>query len=1044
MDFSNHYSFRGTLVDSLTRDLVGPLESDPADEVLSDAPITRYVAGVLFPRDEGNIDPSQDIPVAGNGSAGAKLDETAPDDPPVAMANVRYPSSMGLTFAVDSRTCSSIAVNVSAARYEPLERGPSGEEHWKRIPLACIPVVINVLQPVEDKRPEVADGLQLFYRVRTADPDGIVAVTVVLINTQRRPHTGRRDVLCFFQPRICVQGHGGGGSPFVSRRGKMPEDCEEDILSSQLLYRDTAAIATGHGCSVEWTPDRADSLRATKITTTFVPRFELLLADTNPAIDGPHLSMAFLAQSERPLVLQGLRRLASGYEKWIDALRNESLPRQPGLASTAAKHIEGCTLALERMRAGIDALESNADMWESFRLANRAMLEQRSRTVWLKGGRVSPAPIADEKHRWRPFQLAFILLCIESIGNPASSHRDTADLLWFPTGGGKTEAYLGLIAFTIFLRRLRRGAASAGVTVIMRYTLRLLTIQQFERAALLICCCEHVRRSHRTLSASPITVGLWVGQGGTPNTLADTRIALDRLGRGESRSLEGSNPMQLQSCPWCGEPLTIRNYYIAKQQPRLVVACRCKGCDFESGLPVYLIDEDIYNYRPTLLIATADKFASLPWRDKVSSIFGNESECDPPELIIQDELHLISGPLGTLTGLYETAVDALCIRGSRRAKVIASTATIRRADSQTRGLFDRRVAQFPPPGLRVRDSYFAVEAPRESKGTRLYLGVMAPAVSQTTLLVRVYAALLHYGATLEAAASVRDAYWTLVGYFNSLRVLGGARMQVQDDVAERIALLARTADTSPRTIDNRIELTSREPSGEIPAHLQRMAVSLPSTDALDVILATNMISVGVDVDRLGLMAVMGQPQSTSEYIQATSRVGRQTPGLVVTMFNAARSRDRSHYESFVEYHSTLYRQVEATSVTPFSARARDRGLHAVLVSLARLMIPELRPNDSAASVAQHLDKLHHIKDLMVQRVTNVAADEADATSAQIDRIIREWIQRAERQPNLAFQDLKHPDRALLIDMADEHGDEGLPTLWSLRDVDMSSNLYLVS
>jgi hypothetical protein len=1043
MDFGNHYLFRGELVDSLTRDLVGPLECDPADELITDAPITRYVAGVLFPRDEGNIDPSQDIPTNGNGSEGAKLDETSPDDPPVAMANVRYPSSMGLTFAVDSRRCSGIVIKVSAARYESIERGPSGEEQWKRILLPCAPVDINVLQPVEDKRQEVADGLQLFYRVRRADPDGIVSVTVVLINVHKRPAIGLRDGLCFFQPRIRVEGHDIGDSPFVSRRGRIPDDCEADILSSHLLYRDTAAIAVGHGCSVEWTDDRADSLRATTVATSFVPSFELLLADTNPAIDGPHLSMTFLAQGERTLVLQGLRRLASGYESWITDLRTEPIPQEPGLASAATKHIEGCTLALERIRAGIDALESNADMWDSFRLANRAMLEQRSRTVWLKSGRTSPAPIADENHRWRPFQLAFILLCIESIGNPMSADRDTADLLWFPTGGGKTEAYLGLVAFTVFLRRLRRGATSAGVTVIMRYTLRLLTIQQFERAALLICCCEYVRRSHRTLSAVPITVGLWVGQGGTPNTLANTRIALDRLGRGDSRSIEGSNPMQLQSCPWCGELLTIRNYYIANQQPRLVVACRCKGCEFESGLPVYLIDEDIYNYRPTLLIATADKFASLPWRDKVASIFGNKGECDPPELIIQDELHLISGPLGTLTGLYETAVDALCTKGCHRAKVIASTATIRRADSQTRGLFDRPVAQFPPPGLRVRDSYFAVEASRKTKGTRLYVGVMAPAVSQTTLLVRVYAALLHYAATLQGDPAVRDAYWTLVGYFNSLRVLGGARMQVQDDVTERIALLAHTAGTSPRAIDNRIELTSREPSGEIPAHLQRMSVALPSDDAIDVILATNMISVGVDVDRLGLMAVMGQPQSTSEYIQATSRVGRQTPGLVVTIFNAARSRDRSHYESFVEFHSTLYRQVEATSVTPFSARARDRGLHAVLVSLARLMIPELRSNEAAASVAQHLDKLHRVKELIVQRVTNVAADEAGATSEQIDQIIQEWVQRAGRQANLVYQDFKNPDRALLVDMAGEHGDDGLPTLWSLRDVDMSSNLYLV-
>jgi ATP-dependent helicase YprA (DUF1998 family) len=463
-----------------------------------------------------------------------------------------------------------------------------------------------------------------------------------------------------------------------------------------------------------------------------------------------------------------------------------------------------------------------------------------------------------------------------------------------------------------------------------------------------------------------------------------------------------------------------------------------------------VVDEDIYNFRPTLLIATADKFASLPWRDRFIELFNRgDGVALPPELIIQDELHLISGPLGTLAGLYETAIDLLATHEGVVPKIVASTATIRRAGTQVGALFARDLRQFPPPALDARDSFFAVEAEPSRVGTRLYVGLMTPATSQSTLMIRVYAALLQGAATLNAPSDdgVRDPYWTLVGYFNSLRVLGGARMQVQDDVNDRLDLLARAAGSEARAIDQRIELTSREPSGDIPGHLEHLTLAYPDERALDVVLATNMISVGVDIDRLGLMVVMGQPQSTSEYIQATSRVGRQYPGLVVTLFNAARSRDRSHYESFVAYHSALYRQVESTSVTPFSARARDRGLHAVLVGLARMLIPDLRSNDGASRIAQHLDDVRVVRDAILERVARVAPDELEASLRQLDTLIEDWVRRAGEVVDLRYFDKREPEKALLVDAArggEAGSEEALPTLWSLRDVDQSSNLYLVA
>jgi ATP-dependent helicase YprA (DUF1998 family) len=636
---------------------------------------------------------------------------------------------------------------------------------------------------------------------------------------------------------------------------------------------------------------------------------------------------------------------------------------------------------------------------------------------------------------------------LESVSEAGSEDRALADLLWFPTGGGKTEAYLALIAFTVFLRRLRRRVSGngAGVTAIMRYTLRLLTIQQFERAALLICSCEAIRLSEPGLGDRPISIGLWVGRTGAPNTLQEARRALDKLRRGDRVTLDEGNPIQLKACPWCGTLLQPKHYYIAQTNPRLVIGCRSPGCIFQNELPVHVVDEDVYRARPTLLVATADKFASLPWRESVASLFdGGADGGEPPELIVQDELHLISGPLGTLAGLYETAVDLLCSRNGSQPKVIASTATIRRAASQTNSLYNRGVRQFPPPGLDARDSYFSVEVPRERRGARLYVGLMAPGASQTTLLVRAYSALLQYASVLAGTDDVRDPYWTLVGYFNSLRVLGGARMQVQDDVSERMAVLAAEGGAEKRPIENRIELTSREPSGDIPGHLRQMAVSLPSPETLDVILATNMISVGVDIDRLGLMVVMGQPPSTSEYIQATSRVGRKFPGLIVTLYNASRSRDRSHYEQFVDYHSALYRQVESSSVTPFSARARDRGLHAVFVALARLLVPELAPRSAAGRVVHVLDKLEPVKERIVGRVAQVAPEESGATARQLEEIQSEWVNRAREVPGLVFDDREHPEQSLLVDAGRSGDVEGpFPTLWSLRDVDLASGLYLV-
>jgi Helicase conserved C-terminal domain len=862
--------------------------------------------------------------------------------------------------------------------------------------------------------------------------DTTAAVTVALVN-ETPEGAVVRDLSALFQCSLSVSA--GGDDVFVARPTIMaPGVDDQDLRSYELLYRHAKSFAVGHGCSAAWDGTNPDHKSA--VRSAAVPMRPVGVAESNDEIASTAFSLKRVSEMPKVELLGALRDFCAEYAVWIEKLTADVPGLDARLGDTAHAHVDQCRAVHSRMLDGVALLDESSRALEAFRLMHDAMLEQRARTEWIRSDRVTELT-RDERPAWRPFQLAFILLCLRGVANDGHPDRRIADLLWFPTGGGKTEAYLGLIAFTIFHRRLRGG--HGGVTVLMRYTLRLLTIQQFARATLLICCCEKLRRERDDLGDDPISIGLWVGEAGTPNTRADAKRAVDRLSKGQTPTK--GNPKQLSACSWCGSTLDSTHYWMGDYPPRLVVGCRRPDCEFNKGLPVFLVDDDIYDYRPSLVLATSDKFASMPWRDRCRDLFNLGSPEPPPELIVQDELHLISGPLGTLAGLYETAVDLLCRHEGASPKVIASTATIRRATGQTRALFDREMMQFPPSGLDARDSYFAVEAPPERRGDRLYVGLLAPAASHATLMIRVYARLLQSAKDVDAPREVRDAYWTLLGYFNSLRVLGGARMQVQDDVVDRLGLIARGRE--PRETDHGvIEMTSRIESGDIPKHLALMEKPLP--DAIDVVLATNMISVGVDIDRLGLMVVMGQPQSTSEYIQATSRVGRRHPGLVAVLYNGARSRDRSHYEAFSGYHSALYRQVESTSVTPFSSRARDRALHAVLVAVSRLTIPALAGNQGAAAVGGSLPEVAAVRDAIVARVASASPEEADRTRAELDAVIEMWRARAADQPDLVYSDWERPTKSLLVETSKATDTSGaFATLFSLRDVDVESPLELV-
>ncbi|MFF8098993.1 helicase-related protein [Streptomyces sp. NPDC016640] len=1069
---SEHYRVRDEeLLAGLRRELFGPTEeSGPEDraEVLPhDAPIDRYLTGVLYPRASRERRAENAAEQDGLDAAPVLVREDAEEAGAAQEAGVsgdKRPSSMGLTFAVAPAISDTIVVSTNAAVYEPTDADGNPvparraeartvaeqRERWRRKELQLPEKTIDVTVPTPGELIDlVPDKVALHVIVRRPDPvTGTVTVTVTLINRQKVGERDLQDAFALFQCGLTVWA-ADGSSAFVERPA--PDAAHDpEIATSRLLHRHAPTFAVGHGCAAawDWVPSPigvTDSIPAAvpEVRSEFVPSVEVLLTDSNPEIDSSSLSMLGLAEKPDTEVLAALEALATGYEGWIARKSAEagSLADSPH-EQPARAQVDACRDALGRIREGIGLLRTKPDLMRAFRLANRAMADQRARSAWVKGGRIgNPDPSAG---RWRPFQIAFLLLCMAGIDDPEHDDRKISDLLWFPTGGGKTEAYLGLIALTSFLRRIRKGADGGGVTVLMRYTLRLLTLQQFERAAILLCAMEHMRPHTPELGAEPFSVGMWVGRSATPNTLAEAAARLDELRADLDKRLATENPVQLHACPWCGTRLDARDYEADEDAKRMYIRCPGADCDFSGGLPVHLIDEAVYDARPTLVIATVDKFASMPWRPATSALFNLDDPHDdtpPPELIVQDELHLISGPLGTLTGLYETAVDAL----AKRPKVIASTATIRRAADQGLHLFARKVRQFPPAGLDSRDSWFAVETPREEKASRRYVGLLAPGTSQSTLLIRTYATLLHRAMHADTDDKVRDAYWSLIGYFNSLRLLSAAELQVHDDVVAYLELLADREGVAVRPVANYSELTSRIDASEIPTRLKGIEKRLPDEDTVDVLLATNMIAVGVDVDRLGLMAVMGQPQTTAEYIQATSRVGRAHPGLVAVMLNAARARDRSHYENFLHYHSALYREVESTSVTPFSARARERGLHAVIVALARVLIPAARPNEGAGQVESYEHVLRgRIRSLLLDRVHAVTPSEAEAVEQGFDEFVDWWCREADIHNELLFEP-KRGSRApsILKSYHDDSEDrEAWPTLWSLRDVDAESALFM--
>jgi hypothetical protein len=1174
---------RQQLVDALELDLIGPGWEDVArrHERLSQPPSIWYTTGFLVPNtfqeeagrppegdapsyaDQGGEEPSNDASIRQEEREGDD-DATGSQEESSSKRNW-FPSSAGLSLIVEQG--SQIEVTVTWGDYEPPEKG-SDDKCWSRTPKREVrTLTIDRRGPSSDIPLEPnPDGLCLRWIARRAPrklgyPADQFSVSVFLLN-KRAQSGGKqirfRDPVSAFQVQLrlyCPQGF----PPRSDALLQANKDGDERLAALQ--YRRDLCFATGHNVAVLTDPADVVAVgserRCTTLTTTWLPAASVLrvLPEPPPGIQVPlpMVELADLAKSER--VIGRLLPMVQAYRSWIAQQPREAVsePEQIATASHLGRLANECA---NRIEAGIRSL-ADPLVREAFRTMNLVMDQaQRQRTAFTS--KVRPEQLGDlpntKAPKWRFFQLAFVLMNLPGLAEPGTpqgrAEREIVELLFFPTGGGKTEAYLGLSAFTLVLRRLRNPAINgAGLTVLMRYTLRLLTLDQLGRAATVICALEleRLRRIREDephqLGDWPFEIGMWVGKGATPNKLGgpndpDTKSTYNVLNRWKKKGTD--RPIPIEICPWCSRPLQPQGFdLLPKRAPdRLEIHCRTVPnptkqdglserdfahmgtCPFakQTALPLLAVDEQIYRRLPCFLIATVDKFAALPWVGKTSALFGNvttyqlprgatavqpepagfwgpaESEVGshqieaarllPPELIIQDELHLISGPLGTMAGLYETTIERLMRPdpGSPPPKIIASTATVRRAGAQIQALFARRQSRvFPPPGPERDDNFFS-HTESDPDQARLYVGLCAPGRNLKGVLLRSYLALMaaaqkawddHKGL---GAANPADPYMTLLGYFSSLKELGVTRSILEDELSAQLPDFAdnRAIEGAENPFASRgrpeapEELTSRVNTAEISRTKELLSRPYADRDHLDVALATNMISVGLDISRLGLMVVLNQPKTAAEYIQATSRVGRQLdedparnkPGLVLVLLNPNRPRDRSHYELFPYWHQTFYRHVEATSCTPFASRALDRGLPGVVVAMARHLHPALTP-PSGAMAAEALQQVQDtIAETIRQRCADAgAADEAlgehqpQLVAAQARGLLQEWWKLTQARES-TFQYWTHEPGGkgggLLHTPLDEDpryisdGYKHFRTNWSLRDVEPVAPIRLVN
>ncbi|MBV0893156.1 hypothetical protein KTN05_15180 [Paracoccus sp. Z118] len=1070
-----------------------------------------YMQGMLFPRAERA---SPDL--------GGDEPEDASDadaDDPLSMSNAMLPASMGMSLCISPG--SKVQITVEAAVYNPIQpsEGPASPEIAKEEATSGEPgkTPVAVVETKARKRRSKAAGRWQRRQLETSShvvdatgmettlvledhatlvvlsralPSGDILLTASLSNAHEAKNArSSEDIL--YQTSIRAEPVDGQILKYPAARYVPPTDEEREL---RVIYGEQRPYAVGHGVATDWKLENGycEWVQTEALPTAHVwrPVFDNLSITSNGEQltfdDDDLFKIAPLASGDLrgSELVKRLTGLVEFYEEWI--VSQSAIPVDAELKVDAARMIDRCERSAARMKEGIRILESHAEIARCFMLANRAMLMSmshagratgRGREDGLQGpftlGKAETGPIDyyDNPAQWRPFQLAFFLLVLPSLAGEELPDRDLVDVIWFATGGGKTEAYLFVSAFELFRRRIVEGKSGGGSGVINRYTYRFLTADQFQRTAGVICAMEMIRRKlaasgDASVGEEEFSIGLFVGGEVSPNSFAGSHDgAFSRTQELlDSSQPRDANPYPIESCPSCGTLLVPEEkktkpdgspddafYGFFATANSFTTRCPEEDCAFHEGLPVYFIDEQLLRAPPSFLLGTIDKFAMIPWKESGGVLLGLGTEWSPPSLVIQDELHLISGPLGTLAGIYEAAFETLMVTGGKPPKVIASTATIRNASVQCRRIYGRPSMVFPSPGLRAEDSFFSKLDMGNKKRSRLYAGVMAQGLRSTVAVSWTMATLLQSSYELveagELTANEADSYWTLVAYHNSKRELGRIVNATRDEIPTRMKVYA--SDEAVERPSN-FQVLELKAHAEIPVPRARQLLARrhrPEQPAIDVVPCTNIISVGVDIDRLGMMMVNGQPKLSAEYIQATSRVGRgAVPGLVFAAYSPSKPRDRSHYESFRDYHERFYSFVEPTSVTPGALPAIERGLHAALVTVVRHGT-KLRRN----AAAKQFDPAEQPVATMINRLEERLlkaydgpreAEERDRISAKLAEKVSEWAGWASSVEGLQYTFASNQQRPhLLVRYGNKKIDgAGWHTLQSMRHVDKEITL----
>jgi len=1161
---------------------------------------------------EKESDESDSVKVTPSGSDNSNTIEDDGADDELKLATNFSPSSLGFSFIV-SNHCEFI-IKISFGRYKK-NTNKDVEYNWYRkhfeSEFKCV-ISGNTLLIDNQKQEErwlvkeenFRAKMNFFIRNAKLNDDSKKLITISLINGLES-NAQRNDENCIFQPKLEVVGNNPVFDFFHDNTDYKLLANDREALNNLLLYRDYKIYAMGHGVSVNWSDNRECQSTLTKhIWTEVMPEEDVYGVKFDIPGDSTILEMKRLSgpvfnsnQFGDKDLKKDLIHFVGKYKDWIDEQkRNLDRIDVEELKLQGIRNLESCTLLYSRLEEGIELIFSDINVKRAFYDANRAMFMQRimgAFSNWrsLKKSVIpgtedySNMPIpefselpssgrfeSDEQFgfgaKWRPFQLAFLLSQIKGMVKPDSSDRDTTDLIWFPTGGGKTEAYLGLIAFTLFFRRLREDCPDngAGVSVMMRYTLRMLNLDQFQRANLLVSACEIIRSKNENLYGKiRYSSGIWVGRSLTPNSYTDNQgghdygynsnldAYIDNVENGNSSKIFYA-PF-IFNCPCCGNKLVKErkdNILLGdwgffrpfkkrdKKNPsgNYLISCTNTECHYYTDkskviaddvedrcFPFYTVDEEIYKKRPSLLFGTVDKYAQIAWKRESACLFNldihnNNRQLFPgPELIIQDELHLIGSSLGTIYGLFEYAIDKLCSINGIRPKIVGATATVKNAREQCSRLYHRKnFIQFPPPGITADDSFY-MRKNFEDEKPRKYVGFMPSGFSSSTAIIRLASILMEAPNVFEISNLELDKYYTLLVYFNSLKELGKFRTFIDDDIyAYRKFLCSKVMLKIHQNYSGRdIELSSAMSADDVTSALEKLKKDKLRTELkndeklvalkekgvrsyldwmettnkkesmnfdlfeklglsyseeyktnkeildgiikdyfeshnnnpIKVATATNMIATGVDISRLNVMLVNGHPKSSSEYIQASSRVGREDAGLIFSFYSATKNRDRSHYENYKSFHQAFYKYVEPASVTPHSQPAMQKIIPSIIIALTWI-IQRKSSNESFAYSSEISGFIDKIKEEIISRLGEGVKDYLDDI---IVNIKEKWeaLNPSERR-FAGFGDyINSPlktisDKEVLDIRADytslEFADHLIPKVSTMRDVEPGCNVVI--